>query len=261
MLRDYYYLREVILGLREEYLKNEDHLRNLKPLVDANDHKIEGFNFLIRQTDYGKPELYCEIEKKKNCIEKMVTKILKNMNYFPVDISDRGICLKNNNDEYFIQDDRFSVLVKDLYKEQFAENVQQILNSSFANQIKVNYLEFISNQVDSSLFLTHSMIHFIERDIGLSTDSYLTYKSRDDKLSYHTNREDIKGFLLDEYFARCLEAQIPREFLSSYHQDIIEQSDSFNKPISIVKSFCSSDCFPEYTIEPDGKQFILRKVK
>ena len=252
-----YTYKDILFSLRKEYIKNEEKLKKLREDSVCYNEKIKDFYFSVNKwSEDIKPEIVCEIERKQNFIKQCIEKLIFNLTgsypntYFKL--------LKNNNDEYFLNDNSIHVRPKKNKKSEFHNNINDILTSDFANLMYSTPIVANSTQSTCEYFyLSPSMISLTLSDIssGEYELSYLNYISHDDSIRISTYDHKLN----EKFLYYMFELKFKKEDLSPYLQNILESSDTFDKQIICPDRLEQTTYQTKFKIEEDGKKLILRK--
>lgn len=236
-----YTFKQIIFGLRKEYIEVEKQLTELKKFVDVSS-KVEGFNFYIA----GNPsELFLYLHKKKNLLEKIemllgqythgttnynVTEGI-NSSYL---YEKKEICSINNQDEL---NKRIEQLVQtDFFKNILANNYTSIP----CNENKIITLQITPEHI--------GLINGINGDYP-----HLDYYPREDIL---VMKNEERTIVPDDIF-KLLNLSLDGNYLNSYHRRILDSFEEID--IDIEDSFSSNKARLEIVEKP--KKLILKPKK
>lgn len=242
MVDEYYKLREVILGLRGEYQKNQEKLNELKKYAGIYDKRVSDIDFWVFM-GYENPVLCCTHTVKRNRLQQAY------WNRFGI----RGLEISDVYRDY-----RNHYLIDGYYKsgvnnhEKFHECATDIMSSDFVNNIQVKFRGEI-NDGNYNFDMRGNYIGYHDDYAGFG------YDSKYDQI-YLNVYDKNKSYIDKDYVEKLLEVPIPIEKLPQYHRDIIEQSNSAKKMT------CVQDCplIEEnscYLIYESPDQVVLKKVK
>jgi len=71
MEKQYYTVREIILGLREEYIKNQKELEALSKCFDIRNSEVQNFNLEVGNVE--KKEIIAHLSKRGNFIQRVLS--------------------------------------------------------------------------------------------------------------------------------------------------------------------------------------------
>lgn len=248
--RDYYYLKEVILGLRKEYLKNEQELNKLAQQICYIDKRIERVSFSLFEPDNKKIELWRTIIFKQNQIQRLIEKVSRMLGLYTIGDNSK-LCCPDNKGMYSLTDRGFLIGIKD--QDCFGKAVNDLMNSEFNQKIKQPIFNIDNEEADCNISITHSRIGSYEiSDRGKIPYSSLDYFASEDALyfyPYHNN-----GSVTD--IDNILNIKVSKDLLSNYHKMIIEKSGVIGRPVFV--DFNIEKKKPTVLdIEDYGTQFVL----
>lgn len=255
--RYYYELREVIFGLRSEYLKNREKLKELRRLCISDDKKVKDFFFAIWEERGMNPELICEFIQK----ESKLSSKLKELMHLQTIGKTSAICVKDNNDRYYIINPFYNASIIPRLEKEFSLQADEILNSDFVKRIKISELTsgitFNDSMISASLQTTQERIDFsIYRENKYFNKFSSIYVANGDAISFIMLDKNIPATQLENIFY----IRIPKNQFNDYQQDIIESNSSTKKQI-VFADANSKKIGTNYNIEEDEKQIVLRKRK
>jgi len=245
--KEFYSVKDLIIGSREEYLKNERYLKLLIDLTYSYDKNVKEFYFYLQQCDDRKPELVCKFIQNLKTLRGVIKYLQLKTHNYKIDLNS-GRCLKNNNGEYFIIDSEYKAFIKN--NDKFTQIAEKILNSDFANKMK-----FVTNcrVGEVSTMITPSSIYIQEQNLDHKID--FDYHSRIDSIIMSCNNHVIN----DDLIMHMLESKIPAYILSDYHKQIIDENLSTQKPIEVISETNEKNRVKLLIDEQDDK-IILKKV-
>lgn len=249
--RDYYYFREILLGLKCEYLKCDEELQKLKQYAQTDSEKINNYYFWLCQWEgQRKPELRCVIEAKKSKIEQLIERIKKKIGTYayPYDFE----CRFNNNGETILGDHGLYVFGN---SDEFCSQAQAILNSEFTNGI---FLDRIFSSDNKNAYVSANHI-FIKYTYAPICNDYTTFEYRPiDSNRVGLNMKNITEKKLYD----ILDSTYPREKFPPYYQNVIDSNPSAMKPIEIVELPDMNRLYYEsMELEELDNKVILKKIK
>lgn len=242
-MKNYYYIKEILFGLREEYLKNEEELRKLKEFVVL-DENIENVGFTSFSRKNKRPELICDLEEKQLKITNALINIGRIFNK-KCKKQEEVVCLKTNNDEFVIPKEGVNIF----WKDEFGKKANSILSSDFNTEVKDYSIIYSDNEMTSYLDLGNFAISFrVSSAEDWDLVSKVDYFIKDDVLRFQPRGE--KG-RLDKIF----NLKLSKELFNIYQRIIIENSSSSKKDILVEKEDLNNTGY--YQINNDEKAIIL----
>lgn len=280
--KDYYSLREIVLGLRDEYLKYYRKMEELKSLCDVDWNKVVDFDIRTIQHYSGRkegclPELSCCYEERLNQIRLLLRKIGSRVLGYPYDnkkigrfVSDGGSyhiesCYKNfpiwiigekESEEFFekansILESEFAngIDMHSWYNRYMADKGEILLPKNIPGEFRYGTISAYSSWFEISMQMSDSELKTFRLYYNPSTDS-LDFNMFGANGKYKVNEEAINDILAIEY---------PVSQLRQYHRDIINSYDRANKDIVIDCPESKKEV--ELSIEENEKQYVLYKSK
>lgn len=217
MNRDYYYFREVFLGLREEYLKNKLELEKLKKYMIYDDNKIKDFYFWLFQRNNDLTQLWLYYEEKKKDLLSVLKSVLR------VHGLKTNVCLVDrecdNKSLSVVNNSKYNIEIDDNFVELFNDDVEKILQSDF---VKHMCFQHFDEKADKSLDLTLTKLAF-----GME-EYYFDYFSFGNEMLSVTNSAESKSITVRQIL-NILDEKIPKSYFSEYHQEVIEKNSNLKE--------------------------------
>ena len=239
MNKNYYLLKDILFGLRNELLKCKIELKKLEQFISYDTKKVKNVEFDI---NYDK-QLYCRLVLKRSYLRS----IMKSLTGKGFSGSE---CILDKNGNYTFSRDAFGLKINDDNLEAFNNQASLILNSEFAN--KMSFSKFFNTMTQDDKILNLNIGNSI---LSFSHETFsLKYEAKNDLLTYLSQSNKN----LNERLYSVLNLEIPKTDFTPYEQEIIENSDAINKEIRVVDEI--TDHNTELQIFEDDKEFVLRKV-
>lgn len=262
--RDYYTVKEVMFGLREEYRTMEKELQTLTNFCICDKRLVSGYRFDLSRGYGEKANIICRYKKKENLIQKFLRKNNPMNDYFELSNINTIVCTKDNNDRYFISkgDDwncfpKYSVAIREDKNKDFAEQTSKILNSNFIFNMN-DSVEFNSDNNECTLRTTLDDVDFIVNmsDDGVDIIHFNYYAGADlFTVRFFSDRKSST-----EMIESVLDMKIPKEKLSPYHIGLIDENQISEKKI-VLEKIKKHDYVVEFDIKEDSDQIVLAKSK
>lgn len=256
--KNYYTLKEIILGLSDEYQIHQHELQKLKELCTADEKKVLDFYFRIYQPEYKNPILLCEYNPKQNSFQKFVTDFSKRIGYYIYGRNTARL-VTDNNEYYFLCGFReYPIHVKYDYGigEEFYQQATRILNSNFSNNMRSKYIEKNELGMDAALTITTSQVNlYIRKKCGNLPSSVLWYDSSEEVIGLQSFEKNINK----QYLSTILDIGFPISELNPYHIQKIESSEKKEKPIDL--QYEDSENSIQLAIKEEEKSVVLCKKK
>jgi hypothetical protein len=260
--RNYFYLREVLFGLRNYYLKYNEYLELLKKYTINLDKRISNYYFAC---DYihNKNGLLCMFED-KTFVNKIKQIIVGNPIGLGIDV---GRCYKNDNGVWIIDDVKYNTQIDATKQKEFNDLANEILSSLFVKYINNKNIQTVENfnDVSSKLYFSTEAILFgmyetikdvYKDDFDTINIANLSYYRYGDSL----NISNFKNNLDNDTIISILESKIDKNLLNDFHYNSIVNSPSINKKISFDDHIVRCDNV-KFFIEEDEENIVLKKVK
>ena len=212
-----YYLKDIILGLRNEYLKNQKELAILKKCLVFNTNKVKDINPFIKIDDEI-IQIMLSIEKRQNILKialKNIDKIFnKTEQENPLKIQ------KKSNNEYFIRNNCYNVEVIESYQNKFQQAIKNLQENKVALKIGSYSKAYLKDGLACHLDINPNYTTFTIFD-----EEYFilcNYNPATDELIIKT---DSKKAITEEDCRHILEdIEIDKDILSTINQKIIDEN-------------------------------------
>ena len=237
-----YTFKHVIFGLREEYLKIEKELNELKKYVDVS-NEVSDYHFTIVSLMYNDPSVVqLVLNKKQNLIEKILVNMgLSTGIYKAYELTDevkdtyyyknKQFCSINNPDE-------LSKRIKEIVETEFSENILANKHSS---------IPCLENKNNSFLITASSMDIFPGND---SSDPWFSYWPRNDEFEVTHS----KKIITPDNINKLLNLSLNSSYLNDYHRNIL---DNYEEKDLDIYDFAKKDIVKLDIIE-EPKKLILK---
>lgn len=223
----YYYLKDILLAFRTEYIKYQNEMQLLKQYLEILNTEYQDFylkfdchskemieNKMANQIEFraGKNlEVYVALIKKKNILDYYISKIFK------VD-DPLYMLLKDSSMQYFSCSDDINILNHKL----LSEKINQMLDSNFVLNMNYSVIKNLNNNNKLQLNISLDFIDIIELD----NDSYkfkCTFIPNLEQLMITSNQNISKNFINE-----ILKIEIPSQMLNDYFINAINKSNNNN---------------------------------
>lgn len=240
-----YTLKHVIFALREEYLKVEKELTELKKYVSVN-NKVDEFNFHIA----GNPcNLLLHLYKKKNLLEKFGEWLGVYISGYPQCDVTNGIDLDNYYSKKGI------LLINK--KEELNNKIEQIIKSDFFKNITANNhisIPCLENE-SASLHISSNGTTLFNRD---NTYPWFDYFPHYDVFNVNWSKDKKKIITSDDIY-KIFSLSLDSKYLNDYHRNVLDNYEEKEIYIDIDDNFRKNDVKLEIIEEP--KILILKPKK
>lgn len=245
-----YSYKQILLSLREEYLKNQKRLNALKKYISLDTKKqFEEYDFYVFNEGRDK-YLELALTERQSAIVKLIESISnkivgddekKTINIAHEFNGEMRYLTIPNSKNYSIND--FNSLMADADKILGCEFVQKISNP----RIRLEDKDFILKINPANIAITTGE-HIVDY-----VPARLLYTPTNDQLSIIAFDDPLYMEHINNIFNR----RIPAELLGEYHRSIIEKSESKDKELSIQGVSLSK--VPQYYNVIEGKNSVLLK--
>lgn len=235
-----YQLQDVILGLRPEYLNLASQLRKLDQCLEVSD-KISRYGFQTLKND-EEVELCCLFERKLGWFRHMLAVIATN---YPDDGFHHfvGYAHKDDGEWQISSEEEEAYRLVD--KEQFDAVANAIFHNSFVQE---NHSNSIDLNDQKHVYCSLGRITISER----INQGKLTYYSAADCIEFLPSASfgDVKAIL---------NTSIPREVLTPYQQNLIDQYLESAKPVYVDENSTNSTSL--FGIEEGPGVVLIKNLK
>lgn len=235
MKKSYSYI-EILIGLREEYLKNEFELEKLKQYTKLADEKIDDYYFR-----YVDSHLILDRDIKKSKLEKLMEFI----NIDKIDLTMIDKCEKDSNGNYVVKKGVYKIPTI-LNQNAFNEQVDKILKSSF-----------LENSTQRAVPISDGNISFTTSGIYMNRNNYhnrCNYQSRNDIIQVQSSSTITDYILFD-----LLSSQISSSSLNDWQQEVIEKN--INQIQEVIYPEITTRCHKlNLSIDKGKNKILLKKI-
>lgn len=249
MEKNYYELREVIMGLRDEYLKARRQLDELKQYVNVFSIYVNGIHFELFKDENKKAELVACYEQKNKLLNFWFNHKYKGY--------DAVFLKRDESDNYYIPA-FYTALITN--QEKFKEIKEQIRNSDFVDNLWPTYYDCLTTE-DKRIIKNENAMFYGVMDSGVKLsycDTTLKYDSLNDKFILEMYSKNKNKTSDAEFIKKLLGIKIPNDLLSQYHKDTIDNNPSRKKLITFSEEHPIKKK-AQYSIEDDGQKLVLTR--
>ena len=255
--KDYYALKEIILGLNSAYQLHLQELNKLKELCEVDKKKVADFHFEVYKSDGKNPKLFCDYEPKQNKVQKLITDCSKKTGFY-IYGRNRASLVTDHNQYYFYGYPHYPIHVKYNYgmDKAFYTQANAILDSEFSRSMKSKYIEKNHSDIDALLDIDTRYINFsIRSNSDIFQKSWMRYDCMDNTLLFLMNEGCLNNQLIEE----TLNLEFPSSELDSYHIRTINASKMAEKPI--VLGYVDPVDRVKLAIVEEENQVVLSKTR
>lgn len=232
MSKDTYTYKEILLGLRDEFIDTESKLRELKDYSLANRKYVSSYHYRLSQTssDYL-PELRVNVTRRQSELMRKLRRLLQRFTYYNDPSS--ALMVKSNNGIYYpLAGEPFKLGVNPKYKEEFERLATELLESRFANEMNFGEVKSTSGEHHETI-----ATRWYEPKLRLNRErsvAIVDYHGRTDRLKFAGSPNmPLTQELLDEIMA----TEFPKDNFSEYHQQLIESNPDKDRPVLLPEGY------------------------
>ena len=246
-LNNYYTFKDIVMGSRNEYLKVQEKLKELKNYSEWDNSKVDDIYYNLEYGNtrgYNTTDISCNIIEKLNYLEKL---LVRNKKYEYLKQPERGIITRNNSGDFYILNDKNKIDITN--NEEFANIYYYLLNSDFIKKIDFGSIkgkDSLTNIFVNNIVLQEKIFNYFVK---------MNYIAKDDIIEVSSSKISIDENLIN----LLINTTIPSNNLSDYHKKIIDRSYSTIKPIN-VDILNSEDNVVRLKIDEKDDNITLRKI-
>ena len=238
MPKSYSYI-QVVLALRDEYLKNELELEKLKQYTELNDDMIEDYCFRSLYSCINN-ELILNRDIIKSRLKRLIESINKR-----VDLTTTDIIEKNSDGNYIIKEGKYKTPTI-IDQKSFNEQADKILNSAF-----------VRNSTNLYVPISNGTVAFTCSGIYINKDHYKGH------CRYYSKADDLfikaSDKITDDVIFDLLNSQVYEYLLNDWQQKILEKNSSQVK--EIIYPELQSNCRKlNLSIEKEKNKVLLKQI-
>lgn len=240
-----YSFKDILFGLRDEYLLLQQQLDTLKKYINLEENNLEDISFyLSHQYSEDEVKMLCTLYDKKSKIEKKLEWIKIQLGIYP---KYRSSYINENNGEYVIE--KYPEIIDKDKKQEFNQSVFYIFNTEFVKNVR--YINSGTGYNDIPFLSLHPSY------IYLSQNKYASLEFNPCKGDY-ISLYSFRGLLSKDKMENMFNMEFSKERFPEYYQNLIENSSYIDKPVDIVGDFgYSKRGF--FEIIDESKRLVLRK--
>jgi len=262
--KDNYTYRQILIGLRNEFLEFQKKLDQLSEYVfifEDTEENRQAYYFNLYKNPFHEelPELTLDREIiKKSLLEKLRL----------IHSATRAFMVKSSNGKYYplkktwFKEKQFNMVIKPGCEKEFLECAEEILNSDFAKYMQLS--STISASVDNSN-LTPVVISPKISSFGFdlrTSKSEFGYLGRNNMLCFRSVRKSNEKWepLTQEHLNFVSGIEFPKDAFPEYHQSIIDRSIDDDRPIILSEDY-QPEILTKFEIQDLPMQLVLTKTK
>lgn len=207
MEKQYYTVREIILGLREEYIKNQKELEELKKCIVIRNEEVKSFTFEIGNEK--EQEIIVRLQKRGNLLQRFIQCIMDEY------VIEETECIYNN-EKYFrsknLKVDRNKIV-------DFQNGRKQVFANPFVEKIKLSPISLTGKGFDVGFWVDQKGIKLYKNKM-MTLESMLEYSANTDTLSLKSGSMCASSSNLSS----ILNIQVPCMVFKNYHKEAIDRN-------------------------------------
>lgn len=251
--KNYFYLREIILGLRQEYVENEKMINQLvNKYVTINLDGVEDIYSYIKKhgNDYY---FILELRKRQSLLMKLIQNFTNTV----------------ANDYYQKRKELFNV--DDVRRDYFLCKDEELINISNPNNFFGYIDKLMLNDFNTALDDSYKHIESEDMSIKLGHEGIFTFTGDKRKyapktgIDYLSNQNQLR--IIDYYKSaspkginKILDSKIPSSLVDTRLQDIILANPDFSLPIEL-EGFSYSKEHQYFELEKQNDVVLARRVR
>lgn len=207
MEKQYYTVREIILGLREEYIKNQKALEHLKNYMTLVNREIEDFRITIGNKE--DEELIARFQKRGNILQRVIKTIMDDY------VIEEEEAFHDNEALFYSK----NLMINDTRKPEFKEAVEKIFRSPFVEKIGIHSIFLTGKGFDASFGINENGIKLYKTRVT-ELESVLEYSAPTDTLLVKSGKYSISNANL----TGLLDLKVPCMVFKNYHKELIDKN-------------------------------------
>lgn len=245
MIKETYTFKEILFGLRNEYLRITSQLNSLQKYLHLKENGFESINFqILKNSDNQEISLMCILIDRQTKLEKLLYRFIKNLGIYPDNQIDY---IKELEDDFVFCN--YHQLLKVESQKEFTRDIINIYNDEFIQNMQNTFYGVGYENVPYLSLLPHSI--YISEANHLAIDYDLT---KGDYLHINSIHHKISNELIEASFNMT----IPKRRIPEYYQNIIESSETKDNQIDIIGDINGFQTVNLKIIE-EPKKLILKK--
>ena len=209
-----YYLKDIILGLRKEYLNNERRLNQLKQYLVCNYEKVRDYN--ISSVFNGEViNLVVNIERRQSFIEKMLKSALERLEL----IKEKDTTIEISDTKPYIKENAFGLEVKQPFDNDFSRIVKKIKNDPLIYRIGNYQTAFQEKGLCYYIDINPQFMNFTVLDDETFADC--CYNAKDDDIIVRTNSDKEFG---EKDLEKLFYIPVEKSKIPIYNQSVIDEA-------------------------------------
>ena len=243
-----YTLREIILGLRKEFLLYQKKLIELKELCEADENLVSDYTFRVCKFD--KPQIVCYCDPKTSLFFQKILSLIKKIHYI---YTTKPMAFLEPDGHFDPITNKWHISIKNNLEsqEKFYQLVTDILTSKisyYATNEYIEYLGAVLNIVSPDIGL-----HFLNHEIF--SGIFFSYYADEDIFRIISHEKEVNVQDIED----MLNIFFPSSQLNSYLIETITNNEIDIKPIEITESTIFKKA--SFDIREEEKKYVLSRIK
>ena len=257
-----YLIKDVLLALRQEYINNQNKLKELKKYITLLDKSVVGTSFTEYSRDYTKKLVeeqckYIELEliKDESAFQKLKDLIKIRSKRVQGVKPKKVIQLSHELDgekRFVIVPNEETYKINDLNR--FYNATDKIIGSQFMQNIYTPVIEIPNSKMEVSF--NESGMTIKANETPNHSLSSIDYVAKNDQIQLTPHHEFLYPDQVDELF----HTEVGIDNLPDYHKEIITNSSESKKDFRI-KGIIDSTNTQRFEIQDDDNKVTLRRIK
>ena len=248
MARNVILYKEILFGLRKEYLRNQKALNELKKLIKCTNTNFENYDFYLYHPEgKQKLELMLYITKRQSKIVDMMQRFISG----EVDDTILQGSYVNNNGEYYLGES-FEVI----NHSEFRSALSDILLDDFAKNMKKKaYRSYTEGSPDVNITIEPSGItssHRVKNNV-----SVFKYSPIDD--TFNVRLMIQRPEIIQQHITEMLNTPFPTDVLNEYQYNALVNNGAIGTDVEVRAHFSEEDFAVKLDIEQHGRKLLLKR--
>lgn len=260
--KQYFTFKDILLGLRQEYLRIENEFQALKECCSCEDNQINDcFYFRFGINRQGETDLIiCYLDKEYTVFnnDNPQLNLLKMWNRYVWNFNNSNII--NDNGNYKFEDINCPITINEANQQKFNLLIEKLLNDPFCRLV-TQYISALDVNFDFDRggdIEIDRLCMAVRGRYGKTSDIKITYIPYDGAM-----REQILIYreysnITSEYIERIMNLVFGRADFNEYLQGLIDKAEPYDKQII----FDDDNIFQksgQYEVREDGKKLVLTR--
>lgn len=241
-----YTFKQILFGLKDEYLLCQERLNSLKRYINLEDNKLRDVKFHLsyEYNDVDSIKILCSLYEEKSKLESKIEGLKYKLGIVP----DHKLSYINDIDGIYTIEQYSEIIDEDKIKD-FDERVFWILNTDFSKNASFIH---VGNGYPECPFLSISPSNIYMSECGFASVDFNSIKGN------YVNLCSYNGILTEDKIRCIFDTRFTKKRFTQYYQDLIDNSSCLDKSLEIIGNLGYSKKGNFELIE-DSKKLVLRK--